>query len=349
MGELVSVVIPVFNAQDYLKQCLDSILSQTYRNIEVIVVDNYSTDSSFSICEEYRKRDDRIVVLRETKKGCSAVRNAGMKHVKGKYLCFLDSDDWMDSEAIEKCVTEIEKNNTDLVMYSYVREYGNRSANRQLFDRDIIIEKDEIRRTLRRRLIGLYGDELKHPELADSFSTAWAKLYRTDYAKTIEFVDNQYIGTNEDGLYNLDYFLLSERISYINQFYYHYRKPNNDRTATSNYNIDRIDRWQHMIGEIRKRTDLNDPIEAAALQNRICLSIIGQTMNIVRSKQSLRQKKKVISDLLSMELYTNAFQALQIEYFPPHWKLFFYACKKKQCAAVLMMAESIFRLRQYIG
>ncbi|MDO4413636.1 MAG: glycosyltransferase family 2 protein [Erysipelotrichaceae bacterium] len=349
MGELVSIIIPVYNSQDYLEQCLDSILNQTYSNLEVILIDNCSTDSSLSICEKYQYKDDRVKILNETKKGCSAVRNTGMKYMSGKYVCFADSDDWMDREAIEKCVSEIELRDADMVMYSYVREYENRSAKRQLFDHDMIFEEDEIRNTLRRRLIGLYGEELRHPELADSFSTAWAKLYRADYVREIEFIDNQYIGTNEDGLFNLDYLLLSHRIVYINQFYYHYRKPNNDRTATSSYNVSHIDRWNHMIGEIRNRIDPNDPVQTTALQNRICISIIGQAMNVVRSRQSLHQKKKVIADLLNLELYQNAFKELQIEYFSAHWKIFFYACKNKQSTAVLLMAEAIFRLRKYVG
>ena len=92
-SELVSVVVPVYNVENYLNRCLDSIVSQTYKNIEVILVDDGSTDMSSSMCDEWRYRDNRIKVVHKKNAGLGEARNSGIENATGKYICFVDSDD----------------------------------------------------------------------------------------------------------------------------------------------------------------------------------------------------------------------------------------------------------------
>lgn len=98
---LVSVIVPVYNVEKYLRQCLDSILGQTYKNLEVIIVDDGSTDSSANIIKEYKKKDDRIVVISQKNQGLSAARNVGIKKANGDYIMFVDSDDWIAPDIVE--------------------------------------------------------------------------------------------------------------------------------------------------------------------------------------------------------------------------------------------------------
>lgn len=348
MSDLVSIIVPVYNVEPYIEKCLVSILGQTYQNIEVIVVDNNTPDNSIRICEKYAEKDSRIKIINETEQGLSQARNAGMAHVNGEYICFVDSDDWIDPETIEESLKAIKAYQTDLVMWSYIREYDSRSAKKQLFKEDTVFSRDEIQNFLRRRIIGPYKEELRNPVMSDSFSTAWGKLYRTEIAKKYRFVDSGLIGTNEDGLYNLDYFSDINSAVYIDRYFNHYRKSEGN-TMTTRYNVAKIKKWLAMIGEIEKRIDKNNEIERTAFDNRVCVSIIGQAINLCRHSQSKKEKITIMRDLLNMPVYRFAFSNLDFSYFPPHWSAFFWACKHRKIRTVLLMAEVMLRLRRYVG
>lgn len=112
---LISVVIPVYNAEKYLRQCVDSVLKQTYKNYEIILVNDGSSDSSGEICDNYASQYDFIKTIHKTNGGASTARNKGVKVAEGKYIFFLDSDDWITEDALEKLAVAADKENADLV------------------------------------------------------------------------------------------------------------------------------------------------------------------------------------------------------------------------------------------
>ena len=115
---MISVIIPVYNSEDYLFVTLNSILKQTYSDLEIICIDNCSTDSSVEILEYFSKKDERIVILRNIEdKGASFSRNRGLKYAKGDYIFFLDSDDWVSPNTLEELFKNAESNDSDLVFY----------------------------------------------------------------------------------------------------------------------------------------------------------------------------------------------------------------------------------------
>ena len=116
----VSIIIPVYQVEQYLKQCVESVINQSYRNIEVILVDDGSTDESSMICDQYASVDDRVKVIHQENSGLSEARNSGVKVAAGDYVAFLDSDDyWDDKEALERLVKRICVSNADVLNYSY--------------------------------------------------------------------------------------------------------------------------------------------------------------------------------------------------------------------------------------
>lgn len=123
MNKLVSVVIPVYNVEEYLKDCVDSIINQTYKDIEIILVDDNSKDNSGKICDSYAEKDGRVRVIHSTKSndGPGDARNMGAAAAKGEYLLFVDSDDWTDENLIERTVTVAEQNNADIVLFHFAR------------------------------------------------------------------------------------------------------------------------------------------------------------------------------------------------------------------------------------
>ena len=120
----VSIIIPVYNVEQYLAQCLDSVINQTYKNIEIICVNDCSLDNSFKILDEYSKNDKRIKIInRENNGGLSAARNTGLDNASGKYIYFLDSDDWIDLDYIEKMLNAAIKNEVEVVLNTNIIEH----------------------------------------------------------------------------------------------------------------------------------------------------------------------------------------------------------------------------------
>ena len=116
MTPLISVIVPVYNVEKYLGECLDSILGQTFKDIEIICIDDGSTDSSGKMLDDYREKDERVIVVHDTNKGVAHARNTGIDMARGKYVCFIDSDDHMEADALMKRYETAEKNNCDLVL-----------------------------------------------------------------------------------------------------------------------------------------------------------------------------------------------------------------------------------------
>lgn len=148
MKPLVSVIVPVYNVEKYLHKCIDSILSQTYRELEIILVDDGSTDSSPQICDEYASGDSRVKVLHQPNKGVAETRNVALSLVTGEYVCFVDSDDYIDERMCELLVDKFSQTKADIIVFDYfiVDNKGNvlastlNLAERQLSTEDALCE-----------------------------------------------------------------------------------------------------------------------------------------------------------------------------------------------------------------
>ena len=327
---LISVIIPVYNVERYLAQCLDSVINQTYSNLEIICVNDGTRDSSREILEQYAQTDKRVVVIDQENRGLSGARNTGLKHVHGKYIMFVDSDDWIELDTCEKTVKAAEKYDVDLVMWSYVREFEHESKEKYMFwDDESVFETEEVKNQLHRRVCGLVGEELRHPEYSNAIETAWGKLYLAEkiIGNKVEFVDTKEIGT-EDALFNLYALGYIERAVYLRRCYNHYRKTNQG-SLTKTYNEKLFERWQRLFGYMRQYIQENElPTEyETALSNRIALSILGLGLNIAGAERPVIWKLKEISGILKQAQYREAYKKLDFRYFPIHWKVF-YGCAK---------------------
>lgn len=125
---LISVIISVYNLSLYLRECVDSIINQTYSNLEIILVDDGSTDNSYEICHEYKEKDPRIVVLHKENGGHTSARKYGIQQATGEYITFVDGDDWLDTNTYSKIAKIIENNKIDVCAYGHIEEYADRQV-----------------------------------------------------------------------------------------------------------------------------------------------------------------------------------------------------------------------------
>lgn len=329
---MISIIVPVYNVEKYLAKCLDSIINQTYGNIEVICVNDGSPDGSRDILAQYASRDSRIIVIDQENQGLSGARNTALKNVHGKYIIFVDSDDFIELDTCEKAIKTAEENNADLVFWSYVREFGNVSKEKHFFwDDGTVFEENEVKNQLHRRLCGLSGEELSHPDYANAFEPVWNKLYRADYIinNNVFFVDTKEIGT-EDALFNLYAIGHVKKAVYINECLYHYLKTNNG-SLTSTYKKNLYVQWKNLFDKMRTYIVENNLSQTYydALDNRIALSLIGLGLNIVSADFGYFKKISLIKEILSSEDYKKAYKKLEYKYFPIHWKIFFLCAKHR--------------------
>lgn len=338
----VSVIIPVYNVEKYLPKCLDSVVGQTYANLEIICINDGSPDSSSAILGAYAKKDDRIRIINQKNQGLSGARNTGIQSATGEYTVFLDSDDWLDTDTVEHAVAVAEKHGCDVVMWGYTREFEGKSIEKKIFDRDRFFGEAETR-NLHRRLAGLTGYELANPENTDALVTAWGKLYRTDIIKvnSLEFVDTKIIGT-EDLLFNMYYFGFAKSSAFIDKPYNHYRKDN-ETSLTRSYKPQLFSQWSELYSRIRGYINENNLGEdfSRALDNRICLSMIGLGLNELSNKESHSVRIKNIRNILDSQYYKKAYQNLEPSYFPIHWRVFFFLCKKRCAVGVYILLNAM--------
>ena len=127
MSSKVSIIVPVYNSSDVLCECVNSLINQDYENIEIILVDDGSTDNSGEICDSFQEKDKRVKVIHKKNEGQSAARNLGIQESSGDYVMFIDSDDWLDLDAVSTLVSYADENDLDVTRFNYIREFESKS------------------------------------------------------------------------------------------------------------------------------------------------------------------------------------------------------------------------------
>ena len=306
----VSIIVPVYNVEQYLGKCLDTLVRQTLTEIEIICVNDGAKDDSRKILEQYAKKDDRILIVDQENQGLSQARNKGLDFVRGQFIMFVDSDDWIDLDTCEIAVKAAEDNNADLVFWSYIREFEGKSKEKTLFFADnTVFNEEQVKKKLHRRLCGLLGEELAHPDYANAIETAWGKLYSAKYIleNNVRFVDTKEIGT-EDALFNLYALGYVKQAVYIKKCMYHYRKTNTS-SLTSVYKKDLFPQWMNLFEKMNDYIELNSLSNdyREGLNNRIALSLLGLGLNIVSSNLKVNEKINLLEQILNSMRYRLAY------------------------------------------
>ncbi len=249
----ISVIVPVYNVEQYLKKCLDSILSQTFSNIEIICVNDGSTDKSRKILEEYKKKDSRIIIVDKENGGLSSARNAGMKIAKGEFFSFIDSDDWVDITMLEKLYKNITVFNTDISICA-VHQFD--ETNRKIDDSNPYYTLGYFDETFTNNIFS-YKDT--KPFIMDVCVMAWNKLYRRSLIDKCSavFPDGLIF---EDGPFFFTIFFQTNKVSIVRDFLYYYRinRKNSIIQKAGKKFLNVIDVAEIMYEKIKDLPDFDD-------------------------------------------------------------------------------------------
>ena len=221
MGDKISVIVPIYKVEDYLHRCVDSIINQTYTNLEIILVDDGSPDNCSRICDEYAKKDSRIRVIHKKNGGLSDARNAGIDIATGEYIMFIDSDDFVDREMMKSMMRNMIHNNVDMVVCNIKYIYE---------------DKEVVKYNQADRILDRY--EAMEEYLRDGVvqAVAWNKLYKKSLISDMRYKVGK---TNEDEFFTYKVVDKTDKIYYNSRPFYNYIQR--DSSIMGNYSINRLD------------------------------------------------------------------------------------------------------------
>ena len=346
--EKVSIIVPVYRVEPYLSKCVESILNQTYPNIELILIDDGGDDRCPIMCDEYARIDARVKCIHKQNEGQSMARKVGLSIAEGDYIMYVDADDWIDLETVEICMEAVQGKNVDIVCFGYKRVYKNNVFNTSLFEGDKVVAAEETK-VLHRRMIGLVGEELAHVEEADRLVTMWGKIYSKKTACLGKFISEREIGSSEDAIYNLYAFQACDKCIYLDRFFYNYRKT--DNTTTTKYRKKLVEQWEVLYGYFEDYILKNKCGEdyKIALKNRVALGMLGLGLNELSSGDNVFVKSSRLKEILKRNRWTEAYNNLEFKYFPLKWKIFYGLCRYKQTELLLAMLWAISKLKSKIS
>lgn len=307
--DLVTIIVPIYNVKNYLNRCVSSVINQTYKNIEIILVDDGSNDGSGALCDEFIKKDSRVKVFHNKNFGVSYSRNFGIDMSCGKYIFFLDSDDYIDEEVIDNLIKNIK--NYDLIKVSHK-----------------VIQNNHILR------IKQYNDILENTEMIENVITGkfgghcWGYLFKRENILSLRFDENT--SCMEDTIFLIEYLKRCRKIRYISSCYYYHEVNNNSITVSIDRIEKNIDNYLYSLNKIN--TLLNNSYEKQINKRKI--KIIESEISKVDSYSRLRKIQL---------LYSNTFKFLE-KGSDKYYKLFFYLLKKNNLRVLFLL----IRFRRFL-
>lgn len=236
MNPTVSIIVPVYNAEKYIRRCIESILNQEYTDFELILCNDGSKDSSGAICDEYAKTDSRVRVLHKENTGVSDTRNTAIDVARGTYLQFLDSDDWITPDATKLLVRAATEHHCDLVIADFYRVVGDRVSHKGDIEDDGVLTREEFAEHMMENPADFY------------YGVLWNKLFRRDLVEQYHLRMDTSISWCEDFLFNLEY-ILHAKVFYALQAPIYYYVKTKGSLASQGMNISKTIKMKLMVFE----------------------------------------------------------------------------------------------------
>ena len=299
MEELISIVVPVYNSEKYIGTCINSIRNQTYKNIEIIIVNDGSNDSSLDIITKLKEEEPRITVISTENKGVSHARNTGLQVAKGKWISFVDSDDWLEKDFCEKLINKVKELNADYIGCGYNKITNDNIQKVNADGKTLMFTKDEY-------LIKLLN-------VQTSYGLTHMKIIKTELAKKVKF--NESLVVAEDALYNIELCEYLNKIVIYNLPLYNFRINTDSvvRKFDKNYNLkyaNAMEKIGMFIKEKYKKEDNTNNYNEEVitnLNNFIVYHLMLVCVNYVYNPENdCRKKVKLLKEICESDNYKEA-------------------------------------------
>jgi len=331
----VSIIIPVYNVEKYLERCINSLKNQTLEEIEIILVDQASPDSTQQICDKAAEEDPRIKVIHKDNEGAGKARNAALEVATGEYIGFVDSDDYVDPDMFKTLYEKAEKYNSDLIMSGVSFVDGNMFSEEGECIRKIYFDKDthfETKEELKNLKMGIIGALPQDTDDSKYGMSIWKNLFRTDVIKqnNIIFQSEREI-LSEDALFMIDYISCIKKATGIFEAFYNYCR--NEDSISKSYKKDRFEKSLIFVKEIEKRFKIDiSPEEYSVYIYRfwqaMCRVLCSQEIMYAEDNNiKYTDLKKRLKAVCSHNLTERALESYPIETLPVKQRVFAYGIK----------------------
>ena len=326
----ISVIVPIYNVEKYLSRCIESLINQTLKEIEIILVDDGSKDNSSKICDEYATKDKRIKVIHKKNEGLGLTRNAGIKLATGRYLAFVDSDDYIELDMYEKMYDIAMSNDCDFVRGDAYKELPTgKMLNDNLTSplKEGIYNRSEMFKNILYPLFGKLPEEKANKYISCS---ACKSIYKREIInKNNIFFESERKYISEDLLFNLDFIVNSNSAYVINKRFYHYIK--NENSLTNSYKKDSFEKEIILYNELKKRLIKYNIYDKCSL--RLDRFLIDRTKMCIKKEILGNPNKKEINVNLNKIVTKKEIVQILHEYpiykLPFKYKVFYLILKYK--------------------
>ena len=287
---LISIIIPVYKVEKYLKRCVDSVIKQTYKNLEIILIDDGSPDNCPKICDDYSKKDKRIEVIHKKNGGVSAARNKGLKLSNGDYIVFVDSDDWLEYNFVEEMLTNLRKNKVDYIVCGYNRVYDDK--------------KEIINGNMNKELIPSSNYLIKLLNVQNGYGFVHMKMINKKALQNVIFNEKLIVG--EDALFNIEVCKNIENVLIYNRPLYNYFFNSNSvvRKYDDNYCNNYLESMKLMKNYIMNNYKDKEIINN--LYNYIAYHILLICVNYCFHPDNHKKGKQLLKETCNMDLFKEA-------------------------------------------
>lgn len=263
----ISVIVPIYNVEKYIRQCVDSLLNQTFEKLEVILVDDGSPDGCPEICEEYKQKDRRVKVIHKINGGLSDARNAGLKVAEGQYVAFIDSDDYVDLQMFAKLYNEAEKRDLDVCYCDYCFDVNGkiRPACKQQ-ENMFLHQKADVEKFL----LDMVGTEPQFPSDVRYLVSVWHGIYKRSIIEqySISF-ESERLYPSEDLLFHIDFLSRCSKIGYLKEGMYYWRY--NPCSLSRTYTTQKFFRYVDLLNRVKEKLDEHFTEEFYRLHYQRCV------------------------------------------------------------------------------
>lgn len=310
----VSVIVPVYNSEQYLKRCVDSILSQTYRSIELILVDDGSPDNSGRICDEYAENDSRVRVIHKANAGVSAARNSGLEVASGDYATFVDSDDYIEPDMYSDMMEKVNQYNCDVVMCDCVKDFPDRS---EIYSHNIrtgFYNKEELKEEYYPHLLMM--ENVEYPATISNCLILFnrSKLGDLRYIVGVRYSEDLLFGAQL--IYNADSFYYMKK-----KVYYHYCM--NPTSATHKFTVDKWNDYKKLHFEINRYFSECEDFDFSHQIDLSLLFFVYNSVSNIFGADNLEKEKKfeIVRTILGDKEVRRMFSNLKVLKLPISKKL----------------------------
>lgn len=297
--ETISIILPIYNMETYIEHCLCSLMSQTYKDLEIILVNDGSTDKSLEICKAYANLDPRIVLINKQNEGVSIARNTGMKKAKGKYIAFVDPDDWIEPDMYDALLKQLKKWQAPVCLCNFYKDYKKKSQAKVFeFEKEVLIG-EEIIEYLINDMIGV-ADLL--PKYTMIMGSVWRGLYDRRFLEENQLTFMPKVSIMEDLIFMIKVLLKCEKVAIESGVWYHYVQHHDSNLHSYNEQL-----WEHqlLVYEHLEQSLRESGLEAQ-LRNRLDTRYIGMILNALKNetytkkegdfKDTLGRIKEILTD-----------------------------------------------------